>query len=761
MTYYLKEETEMSMSGMFHSDTPITRSQDDLLGRKVFARQLGQAILSQSGTESLNIGLYGEWGSGKTSIINMVEESIRAAAGEAGQQEPVIVRFNPWLFADQVQLTTQFFKQISNAYKKSSAVKAIGEFMEALGAAFELADAVPVIGAQSGVIAKLMQLIGKGMAGGIVSPDIQEVKNRIAAELKKKNVQTIIMIDDIDRLSNQEIRAVFQLVKSIADFPNTVYLLAFDYEIVTRALGEVQNTDGAKYLEKIIQVPFHLPVLNEQQLTDLFLRSLSLILRDIPEERFNREKWALLYHNGIRPFLKTMRDAIRFNNTFSLKYSFLKDEVDVIDLVGITAIQVFEPELYKLIAAYKNEFCGRFSSYISSGGDREQDSFQALYQSMLKGLPEEQQKYTAEILGVLFPKVQSIAKVWSGDVYFDSYEAIRRGNIYNSNYFDRYFSLDIQNSLSLAQAQHIVLAAEEESLEDLLLDLDSRRLANQFLTYLEAVLGKLKGSGEHGDRVFLLLHKLSSLWEQLHDADADQFFAYPWTWRLVNITLNALQTLPDQERRLVEMEKLFRAPDISLGVKLQQLLALGQEHGRYQEKQEENTARREPAALSADGLRQLEGIYWDALRRAVQEKTLLGEEGFPSIKWFMDTFAAQDLKGEFQKYWDDLKKTDGGLARLIPVFVAHGKAAGTFVYSTWKVDLKEMAEQFSVEQAVERMAGFSRTDGFRALPRKIQEDVLAFLTFYELKEEALRESVTLPAIKEYVEKHELQLDFSL
>lgn len=61
---------------MFNTDSLITTIKDDLLNRDKFAKQLAQAILSYNQSNSFNIGLYGEWGSGKTSVINMVEESI-------------------------------------------------------------------------------------------------------------------------------------------------------------------------------------------------------------------------------------------------------------------------------------------------------------------------------------------------------------------------------------------------------------------------------------------------------------------------------------------------------------------------------------------------------------------------------------------------------------------------------------------------------------------------------------------------------------
>ena len=62
-----------------------------------------------------------------------------------------------------------------------------------------------------------------------------------------------MIIDDIDRLTPQEILAVFQLVKATADFPNVTYLLVYDEVAVSSAL-ESANFDAQGYLEKIVQV---------------------------------------------------------------------------------------------------------------------------------------------------------------------------------------------------------------------------------------------------------------------------------------------------------------------------------------------------------------------------------------------------------------------------------------------------------------------------------------------------------------------------
>ena len=106
---------------MISPDVPITKVADDTLNRGVFAQSLATTILQYSFPSSFSIGLYGAWGSGKTSLLNMELEAV-----EENDEDAVILRFNPWLCADSKQLITQFFKQLSTAIKlkKSAEAKA-------------------------------------------------------------------------------------------------------------------------------------------------------------------------------------------------------------------------------------------------------------------------------------------------------------------------------------------------------------------------------------------------------------------------------------------------------------------------------------------------------------------------------------------------------------------------------------------------------------------------------------------------------------
>jgi predicted KAP-like P-loop ATPase len=121
----------------FKSDksTELSREDVDKLGTKHFAIELGNAILDYKIKDSLVIGLCGEWGSGKTSILkttlnyikknqstisetrfrksfNYLKKLFRKKLNEEENDDPIIIEFNPWNFSDQNQLISQFFKEM-------------------------------------------------------------------------------------------------------------------------------------------------------------------------------------------------------------------------------------------------------------------------------------------------------------------------------------------------------------------------------------------------------------------------------------------------------------------------------------------------------------------------------------------------------------------------------------------------------------------------------------------------------------------------
>lgn len=256
---------------MFKTDQPISSFNEDILGRASFSKSLGKAILSYKDKNSIAIGLFGAWGSGKTSIINMAVENIESEAkGKPNNEKPIIIRFNPWNYSDQNQLVSQFFKQLSTALQRpdySADAKKAGEKLEIYAKFFEPFTIVPTVGPIAKIVSEVLKSTGNAAKayGDNKSQDLNSIRVELNELLAQQTHKIIVIIDDIDRLNNTEIRQVFQLVKSLGDFSNTIYLLAFEKNVVIKALKEVQAGSGEEYLEKVIQIPFEIPLISKQE----------------------------------------------------------------------------------------------------------------------------------------------------------------------------------------------------------------------------------------------------------------------------------------------------------------------------------------------------------------------------------------------------------------------------------------------------------------------------------------------------------------
>ncbi|WP_187105933.1 KAP family NTPase [Fusobacterium polymorphum] len=177
--------------------------------------------------------------------------------------------------------------------------------------------------------------------------DLETLKDNINQELEDLDKKLLIVIDDIDRLCDEEIREIFQLVKSIADFKNTIYILSYDREIVAKALDKTQQDKGEEYLEKIVQVPIELPNITKLELENIFLKKIEQLIEDKEKELDYQYLNKLLY---IMPqIFNNIREIERYINSISLGIYYAKRELNICDYLSINLIKFFETDLYNYI----------------------------------------------------------------------------------------------------------------------------------------------------------------------------------------------------------------------------------------------------------------------------------------------------------------------------------------------------------------------------------------------------------------------------
>lgn len=428
----------------YSTDRPIDREEQDLLGRSFFSKQLGKAIYEYNGKDGLVIGLFGKWGTGKTSVINMAINEINKLA-ENDKNKPMIMKFAPWNYSDKNNLISLFFQSLKNKIEvqnNKEFKKKVGKALSDYSGAFDTLLLVP--GVSSGFIESLKSLarvLGDNLREKV---DLDRTKDILEKALIKANKKIIIVIDDIDRLTNSQIRDVFQLVKQVADFPNVIYVLAMDREVVRSALTEVHNIDGNEYLEKIIQIPFEIPELRKSKLHDIFFIKLEQIVNDLSDKVvWDKSYWSNVFRNCIEPYINTLRDVNRVTNTFQFRYEMLYQETSFEDMVGITALEVLEPELYKWICNNKDAVCGGDMHELLSNFGNKPD-YRKLYHDQFESLGIDPD-LAISCVSTMFPAFAKDVNGYNYDYQSTSDNIIGKMRVAHEERFELYFMFDLED----------------------------------------------------------------------------------------------------------------------------------------------------------------------------------------------------------------------------------------------------------------------------------------------------------------------------
>lgn len=336
------------------ADNPLTDPINDRLGYTEFAKNLAESICRMSPLDGFVIAVYGSWGLGKSTLLNF---TLHYLEQKPESEQLVIVRFNPWWFSGQEDLTRRFFEQLQADLSKKvlSKWRALIEQITIYG---EAVSEIPILLSirHTELLPKWLKVIVQTAKASRQPKDVYKLKEDIDKILKKQQKRIVIVIDDIDRLTAEEIRQLFRVIKAVANFPNIVYLLLFDKEVVVKALTETQGIPGEAYLEKIVQVPFELPLPDKLSLRRLLDEQLSSILADTPEQLFDKTYWIKLYFTGIDHFIKTPRDIVRLTNTLRVTYPVVKGEVNAADFLAIEVLRVFYPSVYDIVRKNSGAF---------------------------------------------------------------------------------------------------------------------------------------------------------------------------------------------------------------------------------------------------------------------------------------------------------------------------------------------------------------------------------------------------------------------
>ena len=484
------------------TDTPIKDSERDLIGRAPFAERLADILKSAAGPESLVIGLYGSWGSGKTSVINLVENEL-SRKDDDGKADVSIVRFEPWNYLTAEQLLAQFLKEVGDSLdkhahgrrklcgklrgKRPELLNAFAAYSEALlmtaGADASLAG-VQLTGAAVTAFGNLLTSWLRKSTGRAGS--VSAKKQRLEKELLKYDGRVVVIIDDIDRLPNDQVRMVFQLVASLAKLPKINYLLSFDEEVVTRALSEVQKCDGAEYLEKVVQVPVRLPSISSGDLERMLLNDINAIFKAFAYRRedLDDKRWDSVCLTFLKNRFTTIREIRRFTNALKAKLSILPRFCCFEDVVALAVLELKVPKLVDWVRVHKDFLCGTIGSSLYMNSRDPKDNLSDLEEQFSGIVPGSEDKWAVEAVCRLFPRVANI----TGMSHYISYSGEGLNAIWRADSFDLYFHSNMPDGFDIHEVQDALNVSEGGVLLE---DLHRHAKAGSMIDFVSAMRARV------------------------------------------------------------------------------------------------------------------------------------------------------------------------------------------------------------------------------------------------------------------------------
>ncbi len=346
------------------TDSPISKFEEDFLKLERYAKSLSTFI--QNSDTPITIGLQGEWGTGKTSLMGLINQDFSEGKSIATSW------VNTWeysMFKGARETTPSVLKGMLEKLQKSCEDRGI-EFQKDIGKSIKDAGkflsgiANQFVAAKTGVDIKSATSNTSAIVAEIaeIKDIIKELIQKLIEDDKNPVQKVVFFVDDLDRIPPTDAVEVLESLKNIFDIPRCVFILAIDYDVVVKGLEskfgpktKENEREFRSFFDKIIQVPFTMPVGAydiSQFLEDKLSRLGIKIDQDDDIEKLTK---IVGYTVGNNP-----RSLKRYLNTFSLINQIIEDDEDadhepnLILLFSSLGIQISYPEIFRLLTQNPN-----------------------------------------------------------------------------------------------------------------------------------------------------------------------------------------------------------------------------------------------------------------------------------------------------------------------------------------------------------------------------------------------------------------------
>jgi hypothetical protein len=445
---------------LYEADGALTEEGDDDFGRWAFSVTVADLLARRSEKKSMVVGINAPWGDGKTTVLNYIDRYL-----EETHPEVLRIRYTPWLFQGSDQVILSFFETLAETVSAGD----LGR--NRLKVAASLRRVGTSIGSSLSFGAFGINFSPGDLIQGLSEKTIEETKEGVSDLLDNANRRVIVLIDDIDRMDNEEVATLFKLVKVAADFDYINYVLAFDDDAVSLALStKYGGTEeaGRRFVEKIVQLPLALPaasreVVREKTISGIARGLLDAGLSPLPDENLRLinalDQW-------IVPRISNPRLLKRLLNAVVFAASAVGREVNYVDLVLVESIRTLYGPLYGFIRSHKELLTGVDLPWVITEKE-DRAKLRAMGDGELNPymgqLPVAHRVDALALLTEVFPFARS---VWGDHAWEPQVDWAIRHRACDSSYFDRYFAYGTPvGDVSTAALEGFVNALSDRELD--------------------------------------------------------------------------------------------------------------------------------------------------------------------------------------------------------------------------------------------------------------------------------------------------------
>ena len=298
----------------YYYDAPIKNLESDKLKFKPFIKKISDKIGTLTREHSWAIAIIGSWGSGKTSLMNLLKNILPS-------DRYIFVSFNPRFISSSVRIQEQALHMLEEAIMPYDSEIRI--MMHRYIYALQLEGT-------SGWWQVILNCFKS-----FNTDKIKERLNKILQQLPK---QVVFIIEDFDRLTKEEILEVLKLIDGNANFNNIIFVAAYDYAYVRKIF------ESYSYIEKYFNIEIHVPLIIKSNIVEYLNTELECIFphQDTDNVTLSSKDVLDKYSKLFSKCIITMRDAKRYLN-------MLKSDILVVNLSTIVIEDFMLLELLKYL----------------------------------------------------------------------------------------------------------------------------------------------------------------------------------------------------------------------------------------------------------------------------------------------------------------------------------------------------------------------------------------------------------------------------